>query len=83
MKALVDKIEEEFDSEGYLIGKEFSGCLGQPVAWHRLTVGGHRCFRENRKVIGSGHVYIMNYNPETYIPTHPETFDEYLQSKNK
>lgn len=74
MKVLIDGIEAEIDNMCYQIKD------GQRVAFHSsLHLTGS--FPENSKVISGGHVYVVNYNSETYLKKTPETFSEYLSNK--
>ena len=78
MVALVDNVETEFNG-AYAQGFDITGRKCN-VSWH-MVIEGHPTNRENFKVIGCGHVYVLNYNPNTYKPKSPLTFDEYLKEK--
>ena len=81
MNVLVDNVLCEFDSQGYKKGPDVTGRIAR-VAWHH-TVADHVNSGENFKVIGGGHVYIINYNEKTYKPQYALTFDQYLELKKE
>ena len=81
MLILIDKEEKEVDSSGYVYGKDIDGRTCR-ASWHR-TLTSHHSNRENFKVLGGGHVYVINYNAKTYIPESPETFQEYRDNGSK
>tara|TARA_R110002012_G_scaffold40222_1_gene110897 strand:+ start:185 stop:436 length:252 start_codon:yes stop_codon:yes gene_type:complete len=78
-KSLIDGVEVEHDGFCYVYGLDINGRKCR-VSSH----GGLEGFTsevENKKVITGGHVYILNYNKDTYISKSPETFEEYLKLK--
>ena len=65
MKVLIDNTEHEADKEGYVYGQDTTGRKCR-VSFHSVIKNHSNRKLENFKVIGSGHVYIINYNKETY-----------------
>lgn len=45
---------------------------------HSLT-NNSMASHENARLITGGHVYVLNYNPETYVEKKPTTYAEYQQ----
>lgn len=82
MKILLDNEERELNDQLLLMGEDISGrrC---PVADHTHLKSVPFEGRENMKVITSGHVYILNYNKNTYVPKNALTFDQYLKLKSE
>lgn len=64
---------------GGIPGTEFQN---KPCSFHR-TIKNNYTDKENYKIIGGGHVYILNYNSETFNEKKPITFDEYLKMKQR
>ena len=80
MKVLIDNQLCEIDMQGYKIGKDITGRTCR-VAYHGTALLRWLNSKENFKLITCGHVYIINYNAETFNGKKPLTFDEYLESK--
>lgn len=80
MKVLIDGIEGVITKSGHLIGKDINGreC---PVADHGYALNAPYEGKDNFKVITSGHVYVLNYNKNTYTNSKPRTFKEYQEMK--
>ena len=78
-KSLIDGVEVEHDGWCYVYGLDVDG--------RKCRVSSHRGLQnftieiENQKVITGSHVYVLNYNKDTYKPKSPETFEEYLNLK--
>lgn len=79
MKVLIDGVEKEADPEGYVMGRDITGRIAR--ASYHSAIRQFRDKPQNFKVITSGHVYILNYNQDTYKPKRPETFEQYLEDK--
>lgn len=74
MILLIDKVQKEADRGGYIIEEK----RGKKVKGNFYLVISRYFFKpENTKLITDGHVFILNYNKETYIPKSPETYEEY------
>jgi len=81
MKALLDNKPVEFDY-GYLMDKANPEAKTlSRVAYHGAAQE-HKASGENFKVITSGHVYVLNYNPETYKPSKPLNYKEYEEMRD-
>lgn len=83
MKALIDNREVEH-SYGYEYGKDINGRRCK-VAYHGQDVLEHHCSsgKENVKLVSQGHLYVLNYNKKTFVPSYPMTFEEYRGNGNK
>ena len=76
MDVLIDGVPAKIDRECYQIKD------GSRVAWHRsLHLKGS--MPENSRVVGGGHLYVVNYNAETYKAKFPQTFEGFLLNGNK
>lgn len=79
MKLLIDGVEKEADEHGYVMGRDITGRIVR--ASYHSVISIFRGKPQNFKVITSGHVYILNYNQDTYKPERPENFEQYLEDK--
>jgi len=71
MKVLIDS-KEHITQYGFILNSQ-----NQPASYHKAILDfGNK--GKNFKVITSGHVYVLNYDSETYVPKCPETIDEYM-----
>lgn len=77
MKVLIDNVEHTADVEGYVYGEDNTSRF----SFHSVIKNHAKIELENFKVIGSGHVYVINYNKETYKEKFPLTYKEYQESK--
>lgn len=73
---LIDSKEHYVDEHGYVycmnLGKKV------PCSYHSALIGNKRQI-ENVKVVTGGHLYVMNYNPQTYIQQGARNFNEYTE----
>lgn len=81
MKVLIDGIEHESTSDGYIKGHSL---MGDEVlhSYHR-TIDTIQNPEENLKVVSGGYVYVLNYNKETFIPKAPMTYNEYKKMQDE
>jgi hypothetical protein len=82
MNTLIDNEFAVIDNQGYRIGKDIDGRVCR-IAYHGYALSTPHSGRENFKVITTGHVYILNYNKETYKPKNALTFDQYIELKSE
>ena len=75
MKVLIDKRTVIVDN-GYELNKQ-----GQRIAFHSSLQSVK--FEENQKLVAGGHLYVLNYNPKTYQPKFPETYNEFIENGSK
>ena len=80
---LIDGEEKEHDGL-YVYGLNIHGEKCR-VSFHGYDVLEHHCAikNENVKLVTKGHLYVLNYNSKTFIPTYPMTFKEYQENGNK
>jgi hypothetical protein len=81
MKVLIDGIEGVITNSGHLIGKDIYG-RDCKVADHGYVLNTPYEGKDNFKVITSGHVYVLNYNPNTFKNSKPRTFEEYREMES-
>lgn len=79
MKVLIDGKEKKADKAGFIYGPDISGRECR-TAFH-LAIREHSKKGENFKVITSGHVYVINFNPETFVESSPMTMAEFRETK--
>ncbi len=80
MILLIDNIQHIANDDGYVLGEDVWGKLC-PVSFHSILKRYAFINRQNYKLISSGHVYVLNYNENTYIPSGPKTYKEYHNGK--
>lgn len=80
MRVLIDGVIGTINDRGLLMGKDITGreC---PVADHGYVLNMPHSGNKNFKGITSGHVYILNYDPDTFTNSKPRTFKEYREMK--
>ena len=85
MKVLIDNVEKIIDKDGFEVINQWNTAFPVRVASHINALRGIPFGnKENFKVITGGHVYVLNYNPKTYVAEKPFTFSEYRETqKNK
>ena len=73
---LLDNTEYKIDEyRCYILNNDF-----QPISYHRVLKGN---YKENTKVVTSGHLYVLNYNKLTFTPKFPMTYSEFQLNGNK
>jgi len=81
MKVLIDGSEGVITESGHLIGEDINGRKCK-VAYHGHVLNSPYKGKDNFKVITCGHVYVLNYNKNTYTNSKPRTFEEYREMKS-
>lgn len=76
MLVLIDGVLNEVDNNCYVIKN------GQRVSYHG-SLGNTGHLKENSKLVSSGHLYVVNYNKDTFVNKFPLTFDEFKQNGDK
>ena len=82
MRVLIDGVEGKMTKSGHLIGKDIYG-RDCKVADHGYALNMPYEGKDNFKGITSGHVYILNYNPNTFTNSKPRSYKEYEEMKSK
>lgn len=54
---------------------------GQPVSFHRILI--EHIPGKNQKIATGGHVYVLNYNPKTFVRKYPMTYNEFKENGYK
>lgn len=80
MKILIDNEFAIIDNQGFRIGTDIKGRKCR-IAYHGHCLRATYAGQENFKLITSGHIYILNYNKDTYKPKNALTFEEYKKIK--
>jgi len=80
-KSLIDGVVTEHDGFCYTYGLDIT--KRKCRVSYQGTLSNFDSTQENRKVAGGGHVYVLNYNPKTYTPKYPETFEEFRENGSK
>jgi len=76
IEVLIDDKLEKCDVEGYVYGFDITKRFAR-FSFIQLIADWYFTKEENFWVVGSGHVFIFNYNPETINPKLPKTFKQY------
>jgi hypothetical protein len=79
---LVDNVVKEHDGDyilGINLGRKVKVAFhGSDVLNHYIAVG-----KENVKLVTQGHLYVLNYNVKTFVPTYPMTYEEFKANGSK